>query len=378
MSIEDEEHNRAVASLQPAKQFVRSPPTSQPYHPQLIPHHISYTLTFIVALSESQHTPTKLVIQAFDISQYIMSSQKRKFDRYPPTAHPQKKPRSENVAPFHGGPSQDTLALSELPELPQIHIRFEKPVFTHCSRGEQNPDDPTLVNYERLEFLGDAQLEHVASLVIFERYNSASPGKMSTLRESLLRNHVLCDFSRMYGFDKKLLIGPSLSEITRENLIKIHADIFEAYVAAVILSNDDYHKGFEKVRVWLTALWEPMLAKLGMPASMSTASINRSKEDLARAVLVKGIKLNYVNEKSPVQIKSRGLTTYFMGVYLTGWGYDNQHLGSGEGPSKTEAGQAAAKNALQSYLMDDIKAKRTAYLIAKEQDDQAAKDNSST
>lgn len=305
-----------------------------------------------------------------------MSLQKRKFDRYPAPTRPQKKPRSENVAPSYGRPSQDTPRLSELPELPQIHARFEKPVFTHCSRGDQNPDDPTLVNYERLEFLGDAQLEHVASLVIFERYNSASPGKMSTLRESLLRNHVLCDFSRMYRFDKKLLMGPTASEITKENLVKIHADIFEAYVAAVILSNQDYHKGFEQVRTWLTALWEPMLATLGMPASVSVASVMKSKEDLARTVLAKGIKLNYIDEKPPFHVKSRGMTTYFIGVYLTGWGYDNQHLGSGEGPSKTEAGQAAAKNALQSHFMDDIKAKRTAYLVAKDQEDRAARDGS--
>lgn len=226
-----------------------------------------------------------------------------------------------------------------------------------------------MANYERLEFLGDAQLEHIASLVIFERYNSAAPGKMSTIRENLLRNQVLCDFSRMYGFDKKLLINQGAEVVTKDHLLKIHADIFEAYVAAVILSDEDSHKGFSIARDWLTALWEPMLARLGM--SVSVSSNVKSKEELARAVLVKGIRLNYVDEKPPMQIKSKGVTVYTIGVYLSGWGYDNQHLGSGQGPSKTEAGQEAARNALANPLMNEIRAKRAVFVVEKEKNEQA-------
>lgn len=294
-----------------------------------------------------------------------MASHKRKHDRGM-HALPHKKPRLENAAPSYGGPSQG------LPELPSINPRFERPVFTHRSEGLQNPDDPTMVNYERLEFLGDAQLEHIASLVIFERYNSAAPGKMSTIRESLLRNQVLCDFARKYGFDKKLIIGQGPATISKETLVKIHGDIFEAYVAAVILSNENYHQGFHIVQEWLTALWEPMLAKFGMPGSVSNNI--KSKEELARAVLVKGIRLNYIDEKPPVAFKSRGITTYFIGVYLNGWGYDNQHLGSGQGPSKVEAGQEAAKMALKHPLMEEIKVKRAAYVIEKEKAEQAIRD----
>lgn len=295
-----------------------------------------------------------------------MTSHKRKHDRGATHSLPQKKPRLENSAPSHGGPSQD------LPELPPIDTRFERPVFTHRSEGLQNPDDPTMVNYERLEFLGDAQLEHIASLVIFERYNSAAPGKMSTIRESLLRNQVLCDFARKYGFDKKLIINQGVETISKETLVKIHGDIFEAYVAAVILSNADYHEGFRIVRKWLTALWEPMLAKYGMPGSV--ASNVKSKEELARAVLVKGVRLNYIDERPPVAFKSRGITTYFIGVYLNGWGYDNQHLGSGQGISKIEAGQEAAKAAMKHPLMDEIRARRAAYVIEKEKSEQAARE----
>lgn len=298
-----------------------------------------------------------------------MASHKRKYDRGATHISPYKKPRLENAPPSHGGPSQG------LPELPPIDPRFERPVFTHRSEGLQNPDDPTMVNYERLEFLGDAQLEHIASLVIFERYNSAAPGKMSTIRESLLRNQVLCDYARKYGFDKKLIIGQGVATISKETLVKIHGDIFEAYVAAVILSNKDYHEGFHIVRTWLTALWEPILAQYGMAGSV-TSNV-KSKEELARAVLVKGVRLNYIDEKPPIAFKSRGLTTYFIGVYLNGWGYDNQHLGSGQGTSKVEAGQEAAKAAMKHPLMDEIRAKRATYVIEKEKTENAVKEISS-
>lgn len=290
-----------------------------------------------------------------------MTSHKRKHDRVATNGMSNKKPRFENAAPSHGEPSQG------LPELPPIDPRFEKPVFTHRSEGLQNPDDPTMVNYERLEFLGDAQLEHVASLVIFERYNSAAPSKMSTIRESLLRNQVLCEFARRYNFDRKLIIGQG-SNISKETLVKIHGDVFEAYVAAVILSNEDYHRGFHIVRKWLTALWEPMLANFGMAGS-ETFNV-KSKEELATAVLVKGIRLNYAEERPSVILKSRGITEYYFGVYLSGWGYDNQHLGSGQGTSKVEAGQNAAKAAMQNPLMEDIRAKRAAYMVEKEKAEQ--------
>jgi ribonuclease III len=128
---------------------------------------------------------------------------------------------------------------------------------------------------------------------------------------------------------------------------KTKGDIFEAYVAAVILS--DPINGYQSVEAWLTALWLPKLATV-KPAQ----STLQFKEQLAKKVMGKGIKLKYVDERPPLQL-DKGMQTFFVGVYLTGWGWKEQHLGSGKGFNKVEAGNQAANKALANKpLIDEI------------------------
>lgn len=284
-----------------------------------------------------------------------MSSYKRKHDSHQSHEKPSKKRRPENGPSFYGGSSQD------LPPLPSITLQLETAVFTHASVAVQNPDNPEMVNYERLEFLGDAQLELMASQVIFERYNSTAPGKMSTIRELLVRNETVAAFSRAYGFDKRLKIATG-GEQPRD-MTKIQADVFEAYVGAIVLSDSHWHQGFDTAKAWVTQLWEPRLSGLGMQIASHDI---KSKETLGKQVLLSGVKLNYIEEKPAVLDKRHGTQTYFMGVYLDGWGYDNQHLGSGVGESKKSASQQAAYTALKNPLLEDIKAKRKAFLEERE------------
>jgi len=288
-----------------------------------------------------------------------MPSQKRRFDHRSSSDQPSKKHRSENGTPSNGAHSQGK---PPLPPLPPLAPHLEKAVFTHASLAVQDPDKPEHVNYERLEFLGDAHLELMASQVIFERYSSSTPGKMSAVREELVKNDTICNFARQYGLDKRLNIG--IGNAQPREWVKVHGDLFEAYVCAVVLSDPNPHTGFDTAKKWVTALWEPMLANLGM---MMVTDI-KSKELLGKLVLVPGVKLHYVDEKGFIHNKAKGTQTYFIGVYLNGWGYENQHLGSGIGDSKNAAGQEAAKKALENPLLNSIKAKRAAYLDQKEKE----------
>ncbi|KAK5092156.1 hypothetical protein LTR70_005761 [Exophiala xenobiotica] len=275
---------------------------------------------------------------------------KRKSEHGSSFDQPYKKHRPENGTLSTGAHSQGK------PPLPPIATRLEKAVFTHASLAVQDPDKPEHVNYERLEFLGDAHLELMASQVIFERYSSSTPGKMSAIREELVKNDVICKFARHYGLDKRLNIG--IGNMQPRDWVKIHGDLFEAYICAVVLSDPDPHNGFDTAKKWATALWEPILSRLGMTMVTDV----KSKEELGKALLAPAVKLNYVNERQPVADKAKGTQTYFIGVYLNGLGCDNQHLGSGTGQSKNAAGQEAARKALENPLLDILKAKRAAYL----------------
>lgn len=218
-----------------------------------------------------------------------------------------------------------------------------------------------MVNYERLEFLGDAQIEHIASLVLWERFPSANPKKLSSMRETLVRNETLQQFAKLYHFDTKLqtTISNNNRPGDRERQ-KIHADVFEAYVAACILSDPlGYYHGFVTAKDWLSRLWEPLLGQMALTTMNPKRNDTKSKEELGKSVLMPGVKLSYVEEKRVIFDRNSGVSTFHMGVYLDGLGFDNQHLGSGSGDSKNIAGQEAASNALKNPLMNEIKQRRS-------------------
>jgi ribonuclease-3 len=82
--------------------------------------------------------------------------------------------------------------------------------------------------------------------------------------------------------------------------------------------------------------------------------------------------LNYRDE-APMQQLKGGMQTYFIGVYLTGWGWEDLHLGSGTGLSKVAAGNEAAARALENrVVMEQITEKRTRYLDEQKADKEKA------
>ncbi|GAM86757.1 hypothetical protein ANO11243_047760 [Dothideomycetidae sp. 11243] len=160
-----------------------------------------------------------------------------------------------------------------LPELPAILPgQYSDVWYVHRSVSDVVSSNASReLNYERLEFLGDSYLSIFASTLIFSRFPHLLPGQQSTLRQALVCNDTLMRFSRAYGFDKIVqvtgtdLTGFGLEAALRNHtplkgnkgLNKILADVFEAYVAAAILS--DAERGFRKVEKWLTELWTPIL-----------------------------------------------------------------------------------------------------------------------
>ncbi|CEJ62070.1 hypothetical protein PMG11_10582 [Penicillium brasilianum] len=236
----------------------------------------------------------------------------------------------------------------QLPRPPAIlDDQLQKAVFTHsaCS-GDSNS------NYDRLEILGDAYIELIATRLVWQRFPGIPAGRISQIRELLVKNDTLAGFAEAYGFDRKALVPANYSDQSKR-WIKTKGDIFEAYVAAVILSRPE-GGGYELAEQWLTSLWLPKLSGLGH----QKASL-RSKEALAQQVMARNVKLEYLEERQSIQKKGTGTQTFFIGVYLTGWGWTKRHLGSGQGSSKAAAGDEAARSALlNTSLIAEITARK--------------------
>ena len=147
------------------------------------------------------------------------------------------------------------------PPLPLIaHPQLRSQVFTHQGGLGSQDNFRVDLSYERLEFLGDAYIECFSSRLIYTRYPQMPVGKMSQLREFLVNNATLCQLATRYDFGSRIALPPS----TRTT--KAWADVFEAYVAALILQ--DSVAGFATAERWMWALWAPKLVEWerAMPA----------------------------------------------------------------------------------------------------------------
>lgn len=114
---------------------------------------------------------------------------------------------------------------------------FER-VFTHRSL-EKVDDDGKKINYERLEFLGDAVLGTIIGNYLFTKMPNADEGTLTQMRSKIVRR----EFLNHVG--KSLNLYPLLQSRTGKNHYgdDVHGNIFEALVGAVFVDG-----GFLKCR----------------------------------------------------------------------------------------------------------------------------------
>lgn len=258
----------------------------------------------------------------------------------------------------------------DLPPLPPIdEPHLHEAVFTHRSfitrAGEKGTYTDLDLDYERLEFLGDAYIELIASHALYSRFPHVDVPQLCSWRERLVENSMLGKFSEAYGFTDRLRHHNQWDRNSKA-WKKVVADVFEAYVAGVVLADPDH--GYETADKWLTELWAPQLLSF----KEKIIEDPHAKNKLAALVVVNDIKLEYREERPMIYEKGSNLQKYFMGVYLTGWGYKDEWLGSGEGQNKANASSAAAADAIRknSHATQDA-AKQKAELVAKRREEKA-------
>ena len=248
---------------------------------------------------------------------------------------------------------------SGLPILPLIKDEALQLVpFTHPAYYHSHTLKKLHITYDRLEFLGDSYIGLMAARLVYNDFPNLPPGALTQQRELIIKNETLAEYALAYGFDKKVRgIPEDMDQSNPKSWTKIMGDVFEAYVAAVILSDPD--QGFQTAEAWLTSLWNPKLSSHQNKLSSSVATCDyNAKTDLAKMIMGKGIRLDYLDEREPIQVKNEGKNVFSVGVYLTGWGWEKQHLGSATGLSKNAAGARAAAKAKENPLTDQIMAKK--------------------
>ncbi|KAK6609520.1 RNase3 domain-containing protein [Botrytis cinerea] len=209
----------------------------------------------------------------------------------------------------------------------------------------------TDLSYERLEWVGDAYIYTISTLLISQTFPALLPGKCSQLRERLVKNVTLADFARKYGFEKRAkLPEDTIHPMKEPEKIKAMGDIFEAYVAAIVLA--DPENGVSRASEWLKSLW----------AMTKTKTVLNPKEKLQMALNSKVSKLTYKDIGTAKKDKNTKLAVFTVGVFLDGWGEVDKQIGFGSANGKKEAGFKAAEMALNNKkLMAKYSEKKKIY-----------------
>ncbi|WP_299148616.1 ribonuclease III [uncultured Dokdonia sp.] len=110
------------------------------------------------------------------------------------------------------------------------NIAFYEKAFTHRSLGLKKEDGNPL-NYERLEFLGDAMLGSVIAAHLFNEVQGGNEGYLTKMRSKVVSRKHLNELGRDLN-----LVRYVKASIPIENFgANIHGNLFEALVGAIYL-----------------------------------------------------------------------------------------------------------------------------------------------
>ena len=108
-----------------------------------------------------------------------------------------------------------------------------------------------LINYEKLEFFGDAVLRLAASSFIKRKYPKMSVGERSELRAQIVSDEWLIKLGKKIGIEKLIIKGPkALGDENSKNTIIGEAT--EALIGAVY----ECFNSIQEVNLWLDDIWE--------------------------------------------------------------------------------------------------------------------------
>lgn len=124
--------------------------------------------------------------------------------------------------------------------------RLLEAALTHRSAGS--------INYERLEFLGDAILNFIIAEEIYQRFPQAHEGELSRLRASLVKEETLAQLARYLELGQHLILGQGEQKSGGHRRASTLADALEALIGAVYLDG-----GFAACREMIVSLYRERL-----------------------------------------------------------------------------------------------------------------------
>jgi ribonuclease-3 len=202
--------------------------------------------------------------------------------------------------------------------------------FCHRSYLNEHPDF-YLPHNERLEFLGDAVLELIVTEYLYKKYPEKNEGELTNWRAALVNAKILGELARELGFNDFLLLSKGEEKETGKARLYILANTFEALIGAIYLD-----QGYEVAKNFVEKnLIERKLPEIIEKGLFKDPKTRFQEEAQERVKITPTYKV--LEEWGPDHAKH-----FIVGVFL-----GNELVAKGEGTSKQEAEEEAAKNALK-------------------------------
>jgi ribonuclease-3 len=201
--------------------------------------------------------------------------------------------------------------------------------FTHRSYLNENRN-LHIDHNERLEFLGDAVLELIVTDYLYHKYPNKPEGELTSYRSSLVNSTTLADVATKLKINDYLLLSHGESKDTGRARTYILANTFEAVLGAIYLD-----QGYDSAKEFISQHIFHLIDEIVEKGAWIDAK-SRFQEMAQEYV---GITPSYKTMKETGPDHDKHFT---VGVYL-----GNEHVTSGDGRSKQEAEQNAAKKGLE-------------------------------
>ena len=202
-----------------------------------------------------------------------------------------------------------------------------KMAFTHSS--SLNMAGRKLVCNERLEFLGDAVLSYVTADFLYQNFKKEREGFLSKSRSNLVCRERLNALAVELGLDR---LVKECGTANQHNSY-IYGNALEALIGAVYID-----KGYKYCRAFLLGKVFPRLGDID--------SVVRSDNNYKSRLLEWGQKRRRKVVFELVREEKRAEGAYFVTRVLVG----GEPCGVGEGFSKRESQQAAAREAVKALI----------------------------
>lgn len=218
----------------------------------------------------------------------------------------------------------------------RLKVNFSDPslllqAFSHGSYVHETSEKGQVLDYNRMEFLGDAVLGLIISHYLYESLPDKPAGYLTKVKGKVVSQPFLAKVAKQWDLGSFVLLGKGEEETGGRKRESILAASLEALLGALYLD-----QGFEASKEFLLRLFQKEMENL-CPQELSGVDYKSLLQESTQAFLKTTPTYEVSKEYGPAHEK-----TYEVVVKVMDTSY-----GHGKGKSKKEAEQKAAQQALE-------------------------------